>query len=42
MDGGFGLMSITERLDSIKGHLEIESELGKGTKAKVIIPTSED
>lgn len=42
MDGGFGLMSITERLDSIKGHLEIESEIGKGTMAKVIIPTSED
>ena len=42
MKGGFGLLSITERLDNIKGHLEIKSELGKGTKATVIIPNSED
>lgn len=41
MKGGFGLLSITERLDNIKGHLEIESEIGKGTKATVIIPNSE-
>ncbi len=40
--GGFGLLSITERLDSIKGHLKIESEIGKGTKATVVIPNSED
>jgi len=39
--GGFGLMSINERLDSIKGRLEINSELGKGTEAIVIIPTTE-
>ncbi len=39
--GGFGLMSITERLDSIKGRLEINSELGKGTEATVILPTTE-
>ncbi len=38
---GFGLMSITERLDSIKGRLEINSELGKGTTATVIVPTIE-
>jgi signal transduction histidine kinase len=36
--GGFGLLSITERLDSIKGRLLIESEIGKGTKATVVIP----
>jgi len=41
MKGGFGLMSITERLDNIKGRLEFESELGQGTKATVIIPNSE-
>ncbi len=41
-NGGFGLLSITERLDSIKGHLDIVSEDGAGTKATVIIPFSED
>ncbi len=42
MKGGFGLMSITERLDSIKGRLEITSKIGEGTEATVIIPISED
>jgi PAS domain S-box-containing protein len=42
MKGGFGLLSITERLDNIKGHLNIQSAEGKGTKATVIIPISED
>jgi signal transduction histidine kinase len=42
MNSGFGLLSITERLDSIKGRLEIETDEGKGTKATVIIPTSEE
>jgi PAS domain S-box-containing protein len=41
LSGGFGLMSITERLDSIKGRFEIKSEIGIGTKAIVIIPTIE-
>jgi two-component system, sensor histidine kinase and response regulator len=41
LSGGFGLMSIIERLDSIKGRFEIKSEIGIGTKALVIIPTSE-
>ncbi|HKJ78469.1 MAG TPA: response regulator [Prolixibacteraceae bacterium] len=41
MNGGFGLLSITERLDNIKGHLEINSELESGTKATVVIPNSE-
>lgn len=36
--GGFGLFSINERLDSLRGHLVIESEIEKGTKAIVIIP----
>ncbi|MCK4406712.1 MAG: response regulator [Bacteroidales bacterium] len=36
--GGFGLFSINERLDSIQGQLVIESEKEKGTKAMVIIP----
>ncbi len=42
MKGGFGLLSINERLDNIKGHLQIKSEPGKGTKATVVIPNSED
>lgn len=41
MKGGFGLMSITERLDNIKGNLEIKSEVGKGTTATIRIPISE-
>ncbi len=41
ISGGFGLMSITERLDSIKGRLEIKTEMGKGTQATVILPTVE-
>lgn len=40
--GGFGLMSITERLDSIKGQFIIESSPGKGTKATVLLPLNED
>ena len=42
MKGGFGLMSITERLENIKGNLEIKSGPGKGTKATVRIPASEN
>jgi signal transduction histidine kinase len=41
MKGGFGLMSITERLENIKGNLEIKSNKGKGTKVTVRIPVSE-
>jgi PAS domain S-box-containing protein len=41
LSGGFGLMSITERLDSIKGRFEIKSNGEKGTTATVIIPTTE-
>lgn len=36
--GGFGLFSINERLDSIQGKLVIDSKKEKGTKAIVIIP----
>ncbi|NLB25526.1 MAG: GHKL domain-containing protein, partial [Bacteroidales bacterium] len=42
MKGGFGLMSITERLENIKGRLEIKSGKGKGTEAIVRIPASEN
>jgi PAS domain S-box-containing protein len=36
--GGFGLFTINERLDSIQGQFVIESEKEKGTKAIVSIP----
>lgn len=38
MQGGFGLLSIIERLDSIKGKFSIESEINKGTVATIAIP----
>jgi PAS domain S-box-containing protein len=41
LKGGFGLMSITERLENIKGNMEIKSGKGKGTKVTVRIPVSE-
>jgi PAS domain S-box-containing protein len=37
-NGGYGLFSITERLDSIQGELMIESEVSKGTKTTISIP----
>ena len=40
--GGFGLLSIIERLDNIKGQFKIESKLGKGTKATLAVPYTED
>lgn len=40
--GGFGLLSINERLDSMKGRFEIESREEKGTIATVTIPFRED
>lgn len=40
LNSGFGLFSITERLDGIKGSFEIDSVPGKGTKAVVIIPAN--
>ncbi len=40
--GGFGLMSIVERVDSIKGSFEIKSKLNKGTEAIITMPFSKD
>ena len=37
-DGGYGLFSIRERLDSLQGRLNIESEVNKGAKITVSIP----
>ena len=38
---GFGLFSIRERLKSLDGRLDIESEVGKGTTARISIPLGE-
>lgn len=35
---GFGLMSIKERLESLKGRLYLKSEPGSGTIARIEIP----
>jgi PAS domain S-box-containing protein len=35
---GFGLFNIRERIESIQGRFEIESEIGRGTKVKIFIP----
>lgn len=37
-DRGYGLFSISERLDSIQGHLNIESEVNKGATITISIP----
>ena len=36
--GGYGLFSIKERLDSVQGSLSIYSEIQKGTKATIVFP----
>jgi PAS domain S-box-containing protein len=36
--GGFGLFSIRERLNYVKGNLEIESQPGQGTRAIISLP----
>lgn len=38
---GFGLYSIRERVDLLKGKININSEVGKGTKINVVIPLCE-
>lgn len=40
INGGFGLLSITERLESMKGRLTLVSE--NGTKATIAIPTEKN
>jgi signal transduction histidine kinase len=38
----FGLFSIREQLEYLGGHLEIESEPGRGTTAKVVVPLRDE
>jgi signal transduction histidine kinase len=40
--GGFGLFSIKERLEQIRGHLEIESKPGHGCKVTMTAPLKQD
>lgn len=37
-EGGFGIFSMKERVALLEGEFAIESEIGKGTKIKVLIP----
>jgi signal transduction histidine kinase len=37
-DGGFGLVGIRERVASVNGALEIESESGAGTRLAIELP----
>jgi signal transduction histidine kinase len=37
-DGGFGLFNIRERLQGVGGRLDIDSEPGRGTAARVWLP----
>ena len=40
--GGFGLMSIRERLGLLGGRVEIESAPGRGTRVVVTVPAEEE
>lgn len=42
IDGGFGLTSMRERVSLLKGDMSIESQKGKGTRLKIILPFMED
>jgi len=35
---GFGLMSVRERVEALGGRLEIHSEVGRGTRAHLVVP----
>jgi len=39
--GGYGLFSVNERLDSINGSFELESNSKTGTRAKIIVPVKQ-
>jgi signal transduction histidine kinase len=36
--GGYGLETMRERVESLKGKFEIESEPGRGTRISVFVP----
>jgi signal transduction histidine kinase len=41
-NAGFGIFSIRERLEQLAGHIEIDSEPGRGTKITMTAPLKRD
>ncbi|NLJ78840.1 MAG: sensor histidine kinase [Tissierellia bacterium] len=41
MDGGFGLISINERVELLDGKLQIDTSPGKGTNLRIYVPLTE-
>jgi PAS domain S-box-containing protein len=39
---GFGLVSMRDRMQALGGRLEIDSKVGAGTRARLVLPTRED
>ncbi len=37
-EGHFGLVGMTERVEAIGGHMQVESEKGQGTTVRVVVP----
>jgi len=37
-DGGFGMFGLRERLEYLRGAIQIESEIGKGTRSTMCVP----
>ena len=35
---GFGLLSIRERVEALGGRLEIDTQVGRGTRARLVVP----
>lgn len=42
IDSGFGLAGMRERVSLLRGEMSIESQTGKGTRLKIILPFTED
>lgn len=42
LNGGFGIFSMKERISLLEGEFNLESELGKGTRMKILIPLNDN
>jgi signal transduction histidine kinase len=42
LSGGFGLLSVRERVEGLGGRLEIESEPHRGTRVRMVVPLCRD